>query len=171
MGLATSEPPKKAPQDRPSPEHAQSASVARTPTETSTETTLDDNALEAAPKADPNAEERLSKSRTYVLIAIVAFTMIMSSGGQQGLNIALPVIQEELGILESNLQWVASAYSLTWGCLLLLSGRIADVYGRKLCFIIGIAWYAIWCLVGSLMHSGAALIVTRALAGAGAAMG
>jgi MFS family permease len=122
----------------------------------------------ATPVAAP---ERLSSGQTYILIALVAFTMVMSSGGQQGLNIALPVIQQELDILESNLQWISSAYALTWGCFLLLAGRVADIYGRKWCFIAGVAWYAIWCLVGSFMKSGAALIVTRALAGAGAAMG
>jgi hypothetical protein len=97
--------------------------------------------------------------------------MTLSPAAQQGLNIALPIIQEELGILESNLQWISSAYALTNGCFLLLAGRLADAYGRKKCFIVGLGWYAIWCLVGSFMHSGAALIVTRALAGIGAAMG
>ncbi|TXT04304.1 hypothetical protein VHUM_04191 [Vanrija humicola] len=99
------------------------------------------------------------------------FSMAMNGGEQTGLNIALPLIQTELDISESNLQWVASAFSLTNGCFLLISGRVADAFGRKRCFIGGMLWYGIWCLVGSFMHSGPGLIVTRAMAGAGASMG
>jgi len=113
----------------------------------------------------------LSASKRFTLVAIVTFTVAMSSAGLQGLNIALPTIQNELGISETNLQWVSSAYSLTFGCFLLLSGRLADVYGRKRCFCLGISWYAVWTLVGGFLHSGPGFIVTRALAGMGASMG
>lgn len=70
----------------------------------------------------------------------------------------------------SDLQWIASAYTLTNGCFLLLSGRMADVHGRKLLFLCGLTWWSIWCLIGGFMKNGAALIITRALAGSGAAM-
>lgn len=105
------------------------------------------------------------------MVLIVAFTMMMSSAGLQGLNIAMPNLETDLNLTEGNLQWIPSAYSLTFGCFLLLSGRLADVYGRKKCYFIGIAWYAVWSLIGSFMHSGPAFIVTRAFAGMGASMG
>ncbi|KAL1411290.1 hypothetical protein Q8F55_002241 [Vanrija albida] len=127
-----------------------------------------DTGDDIAPAAAP---PELSRAQRIGLVSLGTAVMCMSAGGQQGLNIALPLIQTELGIKEADLQWVASAYSLTSGCFLLLSGRLADVYGRKLCFIIGMLWYALWCLVGAFLHSGPAFIVTRALAGAGASMG
>jgi MFS family permease len=71
---------------------------------------------------------------------------------------------------ETDLQWITSAYSLANGCFLLLSGRLADIHGRKLVFLCGITWVGIWTLVGSFMYSGAGLVVSRALAGIGAAM-
>lgn len=50
------------------------------------------------------------------------------------------------------------------------NGRMADIYGRKLVFLCGIFWLGLWSLVGGFMNNGAALVVTRALAGSGAAM-
>ncbi|WVQ78029.1 hypothetical protein IAT38_000110 [Cryptococcus sp. DSM 104549] len=113
---------------------------------------------------------KLSVPRMFGIAFIVTFTMCMSAAGQQTLNIALPTIQTELGMSESDLQWINSAYSLTNGCFLLLSGRLADVHGRKLVFMVGVGWYAVFSLVGGFMKSGASLAVTRALAGCGAAM-
>lgn len=121
------------------------------------------------PPAFPS-QPPLSPARLFSVAVIVTFTMILSAGGMQGLNIALPTIGAELDMRESDLQWVASAYSLTNGCFLLLAGRMADVHGRKLVFMVGVLWYAVWHLVGGFMHNGAALVVTRALAGCGAAM-
>jgi MFS family permease len=106
-----------------------------------------------------------------LLVAIAMFVIVLGAGGQQGLNIALPALQAELGIPQNDLQWVASAYGLASGCLVPLSGRLADIYGRKTCFIIGIGWYAVWNLVGSFLHDRIGFIVTRALAGMGASMG
>ncbi|EIW69628.1 hypothetical protein TREMEDRAFT_30643 [Tremella mesenterica DSM 1558] len=112
----------------------------------------------------------LSTGRKIAISGIVTFTTAMSAAGQMGLTIALPKIQTELNMLATDLQWIQSAYTLTNGCFLLLSGRIADVYGRKLVFIVGVAWYAIWCLIGGFMKNGVGLIITRALAGVGAAI-
>ncbi|ORY33741.1 efflux protein [Naematelia encephala] len=124
----------------------------------------------SAPPSPIAPRPPLSRGRLILIAGLVTFTMCMSAGGQQSLNIALPTIQDELGMKYSDLQWISSAYSLTNGCFLLLSGRLADVHGRKLVFLCGLSWYAIWNLVGGFMHSGAGLVVTRALAGSGAAM-
>jgi hypothetical protein len=112
----------------------------------------------------------LSPVRLFLVACIVTTTMVMSAGGQQALNIALPTIQTDLNMLETDLQWISSAYSLTSGCFLLLAGRLADVHGRKLVFLCGISWYSLWCLVGGFMRNSAGLVVTRALAGSGASM-
>lgn len=113
---------------------------------------------------------RLSTPHLIAISAILTFTMCMSSAGQQTLNIALPTIQTDLGMSESDLQWITSAYTLTNGCFLLLSGRLADIHGRKKAFLVGVVWYSIWTLVGGFMKNGAALVITRALAGCGASM-
>jgi hypothetical protein len=113
---------------------------------------------------------KLSTARLIGIGTVATFTMILSSMGNVILNIALPTIQIDLGMTESNLQWISSAYSLAFGCFLLLSGRLADIHGRKLVFLVGVCWYAAWTLVGPFFKSGAGLVVARALAGAGAAM-
>lgn len=77
--------------------------------------------LEAAPvKAAPVP---MSSARLVIVAAIVTLTMCLGAGSQQALNIALPTIQIELDMKETDLQWIASAYSLTNGCFLLLAGR------------------------------------------------
>jgi hypothetical protein len=78
----------------------------------------------------------LSKMQLVVVAALVTFTLCMSSAGAMCLTIALPTIQDDLNMNANDLQWVAAAYSLTNGCFLLLSGRLADVHGRKRMFLV-----------------------------------
>ncbi|GMK57862.1 hypothetical protein CspeluHIS016_0406960 [Cutaneotrichosporon spelunceum] len=122
----------------------------------------------AGPTAPP---VELPLSRRVLLVAITMFVIVIGAGGQQGLNIALPDMQRDLNIAQNDLQWISSAYGLASGCLVPLSGRLADVYGRKLCFIIGIGWFSTFNLIGSFLNHRIAVIVTRALAGMGASMG
>jgi hypothetical protein len=84
----------------------------------------------------------LSRMQLVVVAALVTFTLCMSSAGGMTLTIALPTIQDDLGMNEHDLQWIAAAYSLTNGCFLLLSGRLADVHGRKLMFLVSLVWTA-----------------------------
>jgi MFS family permease len=112
----------------------------------------------------------LSTSKQILIGSIVTLSMCVNSGSGMGLTIALPAIQTELDMLEADLQWVTSVYALTAGGFLLLSGRLSDVYGRKLVFCTGLVWTAVWTLIGGFMKNGAALIITRALAGIGQAM-
>jgi EmrB/QacA subfamily drug resistance transporter len=85
-------------------------------------------------------------------------------------NVALPTIQVDLDFSQKNLQWVVSAYALTFGGLLLLGGRIADLLGRRRIFMIGIAVFAAASLLAGLAWSDAVLIFSRALQGVGAAL-
>ncbi|KAL1410774.1 hypothetical protein Q8F55_001716 [Vanrija albida] len=125
---------------------------------------------EGASPPPPPPELDISTARTVAIIAAVSIAMAISGAGGMALSIALPDIQRDLNMEEAQLQWVSSAFALTNGCFLLLSGRVADVYGRKLCFVLGLVWNAVWTLVGGFMHSAAALVVTRALAGMGSAL-
>ena len=112
----------------------------------------------------------LSTSKQILIGSIVTLSMCVNSGSGMGLTIALPSIQTDLNMAEADLQWVTSVYALTAGGFLLLSGRLSDVYGRKLVFCVGLVWTAVWTLIGGFMKNGAALIITRALAGMGQAM-
>jgi EmrB/QacA subfamily drug resistance transporter len=80
-------------------------------------------------------------------------------------NIALPKAQDALGISPANAQWVLTAYTLTFGGLLLLGGRIADYWGRKRTFLAGIIGFAIASALGGLAQNGATLFAARGLQG------
>ncbi|WP_431040448.1 MFS transporter [Streptomyces sp. P1-3] len=84
-------------------------------------------------------------------------------------GVALPSIQAELGLSTSALQWVVSGYVLSYGGLLLLGGRAADLLGRRRVFLTAVAVFALASLVGGMVDSGALLIATRILKGMAAA--
>jgi EmrB/QacA subfamily drug resistance transporter len=85
-------------------------------------------------------------------------------------NVALPTIQVDLDFSQKNLQWVVSAYALTFGGLLLLGGRAADLLGRRRVFMLGIAVFAVASLLAGLAWSDTVLIAARAAQGIGAAV-
>jgi EmrB/QacA subfamily drug resistance transporter len=84
--------------------------------------------------------------------------------------VALPSIQADLGFSEQGLQWVLSAYALTFGGLLLLGGRAADLLGRRRLFMIGVLFFTAASLVCGLAWSPAALLAARVVQGVGAAI-
>jgi EmrB/QacA subfamily drug resistance transporter len=84
-------------------------------------------------------------------------------------GVALPVIQADLGLSTSALQWVVSGYVLSYGGLLLLGGRTADLLGRRRVFLVAVAVFTVASLLGGLVDSGALLIATRLVKGAAAA--
>jgi EmrB/QacA subfamily drug resistance transporter len=84
--------------------------------------------------------------------------------------VALPSIQSDLGFSEQSLQWVLSAYALTFAGLLLLGGRAADLLGRRRVLMVGIALFTVASLICGLAWSPAALLGARVLQGVGAAI-
>jgi EmrB/QacA subfamily drug resistance transporter len=84
--------------------------------------------------------------------------------------VALPSIEVDLGFSPQDLQWVLSAYALTFGGLLLLGGRAADLLGRRRVFMAGLALFTLASLLCGLAWSPATLIAARALQGVGAAI-
>src|SRR3984885_5683143 len=85
-------------------------------------------------------------------------------------NVAIPTIQRELHFSSSNLEWLVTAYSLTFGGLLLFGGRTGDLYGKRRMFMLGIAVFAISSLLGGFAVNDVWLIFTRGLQGIGAAI-
>lgn len=85
-------------------------------------------------------------------------------------NVALPRMKSGLHLSTGGLQWVVNAYTLTFAGLLMLGGRAADLWGRKRVFLLGLAMFTIFSLLGGLAQSGAWLITARALQGAAGAV-
>src|SRR5262249_49110605 len=84
--------------------------------------------------------------------------------------VALPSIQADMGFSEQGLQWVLSAYALTFGGLLLLGGRAADLLGRRRLFMTGVLFFTAASLMCGLAWSPAALLAARVVQGVGAAI-
>jgi EmrB/QacA subfamily drug resistance transporter len=108
--------------------------------------------------------------RRWLALTIVAIAQLMIVVDSSIVNIALPSAQRALGISNDNRQWVVTAYTLAFGGLLLLGGRIADYVGRKRIFIIGLIGFAIASAIGGLAQDQAMLFGSRAIQGAFAAI-
>src|SRR5258708_8593807 len=85
-------------------------------------------------------------------------------------NVALPHIQRTLGFTGSGLEWVVTAYAVTFGGLLLLGGRSGDLLGRRRIFIAGLLLFSAASLLGGFATSQAWLLIARAVQGVGGAM-
>jgi len=85
-------------------------------------------------------------------------------------NIALPFIGQDLGIGQANLTWIVTGYALAFGGLLLLGGRLGDLYGRRRMFMTGLTLFAVASLLGGLATNEALLLASRGLQGFGAAL-
>jgi MFS family permease len=85
-------------------------------------------------------------------------------------NVAIPTLQRSLHLSVAGLEWVVSSYLLTLAGLLLAGGRLADVYGRRRLFLIGMAVFTMSSLAAGLATSGGVLIASRAVQGVGAAL-
>ncbi len=112
------------------------------------------------------SEER----RKWWTLAAVSFGLFMIMLDNTVVNVALPAIQEDLGADLSQLQWIVAGYALTFAALMLIGGKLADAFGRRLIFVIGIVIFtaaSLWC---GLSETGEMLIVARCVQGAGAAL-
>ncbi|KAI1137923.1 drug resistance protein [Hypoxylon sp. FL0543] len=110
-----------------------------------------------------------SKARCIALVATVTGASFLNILSIQSVVIILPTIGEDLGIPESRLQWVVSSYALTFGCFLLLWGRIADIYGKRSIFILGSAFVAVTMIINPFIPNEIGFNLFRGLQGLGAA--
>jgi EmrB/QacA subfamily drug resistance transporter len=109
-------------------------------------------------------------SRRWWALAVIAIAQLMVVLDGTVVTIALPSAQSDLGISNADRQWVITAYTLTFGGLLLLGGRIGDYVGRKRAFLIGLIGFAAASTLGGAAQNGATLFGARALQGAFAAL-
>ena len=108
--------------------------------------------------------------RRWLALAVIAVAQLMIILDASIVNIALPSAQKDLGITTADRQWVVTAYTLAFGGLLLLGGRIADYNGRKRTFIIGLIGFAGASALGGLAPTAGLLFAARGLQGAFAAL-
>ncbi|WP_082104457.1 MFS transporter [Demequina soli] len=103
-------------------------------------------------------------------LAAIGLAQLMVVLDMTIVNIALPTAQADLGISDADRQWVITAYTLAFGGLLLLGGRLGDVFGRKQVLIVGLVGFAAASAFGGFSQTFAMLVVARALQGVFAAL-
>jgi EmrB/QacA subfamily drug resistance transporter len=110
------------------------------------------------------------QQRKWLVLAVVGAAFFMTILDVAIVNVAIPSIQTDLHIAESTVQWVITAYAITFGGFLLLGGRMADLLGRRRIFIAGLILFTLASLACGLASSAGVLIVSRAVQGIGAAI-
>jgi EmrB/QacA subfamily drug resistance transporter len=103
--------------------------------------------------------------RRWLALAVIAIAQLMVVLDATIVNIAMPSAQQELGISDANRQWIITAYTLAFGGLLLLGGRVADYVGRKRVFLIGLIGFAAASALGGIATNGGTLFAARGLQG------
>ena len=117
----------------------------------------------------PSESAEPDPGRWWALVVLAAAQLMIILDASI-VNIALPSAQTELDISNADRQWMVTAYTLAFGSLLLLGGRIADYTGRKRTFIIGLIGFAAASAIGGLAPNQELLFAARALQGAFAAL-
>jgi EmrB/QacA subfamily drug resistance transporter len=110
------------------------------------------------------------ENRKWLTLASVSFGLFMIMLDNTVVNVALPSIQKDLDADLSELQWIVTGYALTFASLMLVGGKVADAYGRRLIFVIGIVVFTTASLLCGLATTSEMLIGARVLQGAGAAL-
>jgi EmrB/QacA subfamily drug resistance transporter len=108
--------------------------------------------------------------RRWLVLGVIGLAQLMVILDLTVMNIALPSAQRALGFTTVDRQWVVTAYTLAFGSLLLLGGRLADLAGRKVTFLAGLAGFAVVSAIGGASVNFAMLITARAFQGAFAAL-
>ncbi len=110
------------------------------------------------------------ENRKWWTLGALAFALFMIMLDNTVVNVALPSIQRDLAIGLSELEWTVNAYALTFAVLMLTGGKLADFFGRRRVFLIGLAIFTLASLACGLATTGGTLIGARMLQGVGAAI-
>src|SRR6266700_5819979 len=108
--------------------------------------------------------------RRWLALAVIVAAQFMVVLDVAIVNVALPSIRTDLHFSQESLQWVITAYSILFGGVLMLGGRLADLLGRRRLFVIGLALFTVSSLLDGLAWSEGSLIAFRSLQGLGAAL-
>ena len=132
--------------------------------------TRDISPVQERPTQQSITQTRNAERRSLFVLILLCSAQFMVVLDFSIVNVALPAIQRDLGFTTSTLQWIITAYSLTFGGFLLLGGRIGDLFGRRRLFIIGLVLFAFASFMGGIAQSALWLIIARAVQGLGAAI-
>jgi EmrB/QacA subfamily drug resistance transporter len=121
-------------------------------------------------QATNNTIARQADRRRWIALFVVCLGQLMIILDTTIVNVALPSIQADLNFSQSSLTWVIDGYLITFGSLLLLAGRLGDLFGRKRIFLIGVAAFVAASMLCGIAPTGSALVVARFLQGAAAAL-
>lgn len=130
----------------------------------------DVESLDPAEKTSTAVVEDAPKKHLGLALVLILTAQLMVVLDSTIANIALPYIGGDLNISQANLTWIVTGYALAFGGLLLLGGRLGDLYGRRRLFISGLTVFSIASLLGGVAANEAMLLGSRALQGVGAAM-
>jgi len=108
--------------------------------------------------------------RRWLILVVIGIAQLMVVLDMTVMNLALPSAQRDLGFTNVDRQWIVTAYSLSFGSLLLFSGRVADLVGRKIIFITGLIGFAAASAIGGASVNFAMLVTARACQGVFGAM-
>jgi MFS family permease len=111
-----------------------------------------------------------SNARRWWALAVLSFTALMVALDATVINIALPHAQLDLHFSSANRQWLITAYVLAFGSLMLLGGRLSDLWGRRRALYVGLAGFALASALGGWAHSFGVLVTARAAQGVFAAL-
>ncbi|MGV9638538.1 MFS transporter [Nocardia rhamnosiphila] len=125
--------------------------------------------MEVGMRLDPGTETGAGSVVRPVVLGVACAAQFMVVLDISVVNVALPSMRSSLGLSEVALGWVVNAYALVFAGLLLLGGRLADLFGRRRLLLAGLVLFTAASLVGGMADSGAWLIGARAVQGVGAA--
>jgi EmrB/QacA subfamily drug resistance transporter len=111
-----------------------------------------------------------SANRKWWTLGAVAVGLFMIMLDNTVVNVAVPSIQRDLGVGLSELQWIVTGYALSFAALMMTGGKLADLFGRRRIFVIGIVIFTVSSLLCGLAESGESLIAWRIVQGVGAAL-
>jgi EmrB/QacA subfamily drug resistance transporter len=121
----------------------------------------------AAPDAAPTGAE---VRRPGLVLAVACAAQFICVLDVSIVNVALPPVQQSLGLTATGLQWVVSSYTLTFAGFLLLGGRLGDLWGRKRAFLAGLLLFSVASLAAGLAQDGWQLVAARLVQGVGGAV-
>lgn len=120
--------------------------------------------------SEPTSNNTAARNRRWLILGVIGVAQLMVVLDLTIMNIALPSAQRSLGFSTVDRQWVVTAYTLAFGSLLLLGGRLADLLGRKVTFLTGLVGFACVSAVGGASVNFPMLVTARACQGAFAAL-
>lgn len=130
----------------------------------------DTTTADATPTGDADAIDTGANRHLGWALVLICMAQLMVVLDSTIANIALPFIGKDLDVSPGNLQWVVTGYALAFGGLLLLGGRLGDLYGRRRVFMIGLTIFAIASGLGGFAENEPMLLASRGLQGLGAAL-